>query len=228
MKASRFEDDEPMRSVSLFSGGKDSFLSAQIAMEQGFEIIAAITVVPEEFSFMFHYPNAHMSRYAASLLDLKVIETSEDNLWKLIAGMVENDQVEAVISGAIASDYQKTRIEAACSDLGIISFTPLWRIDQERELNEIIMRGISPIIVSVSAEGFDMDDLGKTIDKRYLETLKKKNERYGINVTGEGGEYETFVTGLEPGKRVIIEESERVWEGSHGYLLINKARVSGP
>ena len=89
-----------MRSVSLFSGGKDSFLSAQIAMEQGFEIIAAITVVPEEFSFMFHYPNARMSRYVAEILDLDVIETSEDDLWKLIASMVEKDHVEAVISGA--------------------------------------------------------------------------------------------------------------------------------
>jgi ABC transporter with metal-binding/Fe-S-binding domain ATP-binding protein len=225
-KKLRIEDGEPMRSISLFSGGKDSFLSAQIAMEQGFEIVAAVTVVPEEFSFMFHYPNAHMSHYAASLLGLKVIETSEENLWKLIAGMVESDQIEAVISGAIASDYQKTRIEAACTDLGIMSFTPLWRMDQGRELEEIIMRGITPIIVSVSAEGFDINDLGMSIDKIYLETLKKKNERYGINVTGEGGEYETFVTGLSPGKRVIIEESEKVWEGSHGYLLINKARVT--
>ncbi len=215
-----------MKAVSLFSGGKDSFLSAQVAMEQGFEIIAAITVIPEEFSFMFHYPNAHMSHYAADLLGLNVIETSEENLWKMIAHMVENDHVEAVISGAIASDYQKTRIEAACTDLGIMSFTPLWRMDQESELQQIIMRGIIPIIVSVSAEGFDTNDLGMTIDSGYLETLKKKNERYGINITGEGGEYETFVTGITTGKRVIIEESEKVWEGSHGYLLINKARVS--
>ena len=214
-----------MRAVSLFSGGKDSFLSAQVALEQGFEIVSAITVIPEEFSFMFHFPNAHMSGYAAKLLDLKVVETSEDNLWKLIAGMVENDHIEAVISGAIASDYQKTRIEAACTDLGIMSFTPLWRMDQESELREIIMRGILPVIVSVSAEGFGIDDLGRNIDAGYLETLKKKNERYGINVTGEGGEYETFVAGIAPGKRVIIEESEKLWEGSHGYFLISKARV---
>ncbi|WP_393970672.1 diphthine--ammonia ligase [Oxyplasma meridianum] len=215
-----------MRSVSLFSGGKDSFLSAQIAMEQGFEIVAAITVIPEEFSYMFHYPNAHMSHYAASLLDLKVIETSENGLWELISEMVERDQVEAVISGAIASEYQKTRIEAACSDLGIMSFTPLWKKDQEMELQEIIMRGINPIIVSVSADGFDIDDLGMNIDISYLEKLRKKKDRYGINLTGEGGEYETFVTGLSPGKKVIIEESEKVWEGSHGYLLINKARIT--
>ena len=214
-----------MKAVSLFSGGKDSFLSAMIGMEQGFEIVTAITVVPEEFSFMFHFPNAHMSHFAAEILDLKVVETSEDDLWKMIADMIEKDHIEAVISGAIASDYQKTRIEAACTELGIMSFTPLWRMDQERELQEIIMRGILPVIVSVSAEGFEKNDLGMTIDAGYFDILKKKNERYRINVTGEGGEYETFVAGITPGKKVIIEESERIWEGSHGYLLINKARV---
>jgi ABC transporter with metal-binding/Fe-S-binding domain ATP-binding protein len=224
-KKSGSQDGEQVRAVSLFSGGKDSFLSAQFALEQGFEIVSAITVIPEEFSFMFHFPNAHMSRYAAELLDLKVVETSEDNLWKLIASMVENDHIEAVISGAIASDYQKTRIEAACTDLGIMSFTPLWRMDQESELKEIISRGILPVIVSVSAEGFDINDLGVTIDERYFGILKKKNERYGINVTGEGGEYETFVAGITSGKRVIFEELEKLWEGSHGYLIIKRASV---
>ncbi|MCL5802218.1 MAG: diphthine--ammonia ligase [Candidatus Thermoplasmatota archaeon] len=200
-------------------------MSAQIAMEQGFEIIAAITVVPEEFSFMFHYPNARMSRYVAEILDLDVIETSEDDLWKLIASMVEKDHVEAVISGAIASDYQKTRIEAACTELGIMSYTPLWRMDQEKELMEIIARGIVPIIVSVSAEGFDSTDLGVKIDTEYLEILKKKNARYGINITGEGGEYETFVNGTSYGKKIFIEKSEILWQGSHGYFIINSAKT---
>ena len=50
-KAPDFEAlDTKLKAVSLFSGGKDSFLSAQIALEQGFEIIAAITVVPDPFS----------------------------------------------------------------------------------------------------------------------------------------------------------------------------------
>ena len=217
-----------MKAVSLFSGGKDSFLSTQIALEQGFDILAAITVIPQEFSYMYHYPNAQMSHYVAEILNLEVIETQEEKLWELIAGMIEKDHVEAVISGAIASDYQKTRIENACTELGIISFTPLWRMDQEMELKEIITRGIVPIIVSVSADGFDAGDLGRRIDEEYLEILKKKNARYGINVTGEGGEYETFVTGTIYGKKISIEKSEILWEGSHGYLLIQKAEMLNP
>ena len=50
-----------MKAIALFSGGKDSFLSAMMAEEQGYEILYGVTVVPEEYSMMFHYPNSKIS-----------------------------------------------------------------------------------------------------------------------------------------------------------------------
>lgn len=215
-----------MKALALMSGGKDSFLAAQTALQQGYEIMAALTVVPEEFSMMFHYPNAVKAEQVAGLLDLKWFTTCEKKFLVAVEEFV-NRGVEAIISGAIASEYQKTRLERMCTRLGIESYTPLWRKDQKTVMKELLLRGIRAIIVSVSAEGFDERDLGRTIDENYISELENKSQRYGINISGEGGEYESFVTGCRGCGELEITKSRKVWEGSHGYFLIEEmARVS--
>lgn len=211
-----------MKAIALFSGGKDSFLAAQIAMEQGFDIVKAITVVPEEFSFMFHFPNVDKAGLAASLLDLEVEHIKEDE-FEMRMRQFSKDGIEALISGAIASEYQKTRIERMCTEFDMTSFTPLWKKNQTILLEELQNRGIKAMIVSVSAEGLSESDLGRTIDEDYMKHLKKLEERYRINVAGEGGEYESFVYEIAGKKKVSIRKSRKVWEGSHGYYLIEEA-----
>lgn len=212
-----------MKALSLLSGGKDSFLSAQIAMEQGYDVAAALTVIPEEFSFMFHFPNASKAEMVASLLGVPWSTTSEEGFADAIKKYVEQG-FRAITVGAIASEFQKTRIEKLCTELGIMSFIPLWRKDQAFILKELQLRGIKAMIVSVSAEGFDESDLGRIIDEEFIGELDRKNQRYGINVSGEGGEYETFVVSARGMGDLEIVKSEKVWEGSHGYLLLNDVR----
>lgn len=208
------------KAIALFSGGKDSFLSMQIAMESGYEIVSALTVLPEEFSMMFHYPNASKSVLPAELLDVPVKFCLEGELYNVIRDY-HFSGVDAIVSGAIASDYQKTRIERICTDIGLISFTPLWRKNQESVLEEILNRGIKAMIVSVSAEGLTADDLGRTIDIDYVSHLKKLSAKRKINIAGEGGEYETFVYGIPGKQNVVIKRIERKWEGSYGYIIVN-------
>ena len=53
--------------------------------------------------------------------------------------------------------------------------------------------GIRAVLVSVSAEGLDSSWLGKEIDSGMLKSLREVAKRRGINLAGEGGEYETTV-----------------------------------
>jgi hypothetical protein len=46
--------------------------------------------------------------------------------------------VTAVCSGAIASDYQRLRVESVCSRLGLVSLAYLWKQDQSVLLNEMV------------------------------------------------------------------------------------------
>ena len=207
-----------MKAIALLSGGKDSFFSAYIAMQQGLDIMKAVIVRPKEYSYMFHFPNVDMAGSVADLLGLDYVYVPEDEFRDRILQFVD-EGARALISGAIASEFQKTRLERIATEASIISYSPLWRIDQHRVIREILDAGIRAMIVSVSADGFTDQDLGMEIDESYAKHLAFLEKRYGINITGEGGEYETFVFGF--GKRQLRVNGHKVWKGSGGYFIID-------
>ncbi|XP_058002655.1 diphthine--ammonia ligase isoform X3 [Hevea brasiliensis] len=124
--------------------------------------------------------------------------------------------ITAVSSGAIASDYQRLRVESVCSRLGLVSLAYLWKQDQSVLLEEMIKNGIVAITVKVAAMGLDpAKHLGKEITflKSHLHKLK---ELYGINVCGEGGEYETLTLDcpLFVNARIVLDEFKIVLHSS--------------
>ena len=184
--------------VALFSGGKDSTLAIAKAREQDLNITGLVSVIPtSRESLMFHYPIEKLIRMQADRMQLPLYlehaDTEEEELDLLEEMLEEIPNIDAVISGAIASNYQKTRIDKVCNNLGVKSLTPLWHMDQEKELHELLDRKFEVIISSVSAAGFNEEWLGRKIDEQCIEDLKKINEKYGINLSGEGGEYCTTV-----------------------------------
>lgn len=46
--------------------------------------------------------------------------------------------INAVSSGAIASDYQRMRVESVCSRLGLVSLAFLWKQDQITLFEEMV------------------------------------------------------------------------------------------
>ncbi|XP_021776073.1 diphthine--ammonia ligase-like isoform X2 [Chenopodium quinoa] len=100
--------------------------------------------------------------------------------------------IAAVSSGAIASDYQRLRVESVCSRLGLVSLSYLWKQEQSLLFQEMISSGIVAIIVKVAAIGLHpAKHLGKELAELQSH-LHHLNGLYGSNVCGEGGEYETL------------------------------------
>lgn len=118
--------------------------------------------------------------------------------------------VAAVSSGAIASDYQRLRVESVCSRLGLVSLAYMWKQDQTLLLEEMIRRGIVAITVKVAALGLKPSaHLGKELVELKSHLLHM-NESYGINVCGEGGEYETLTLDcpLFRNARIVLDDFE--------------------
>ena len=160
-----------------------------------------------------------------SFIRKDTIGKKEDELDDL-KNVLEKLDIEGVVSGAIASKYQRNRIIKICDELKIKSFTPLWGKKQEDVLKEIINLGFEVIIVGVSAEGLNKSWLGKKIDKNTLVELIKIRERYLINEAGEGGEFETLVLdGPIFEKKLVIDEEIKEWKRDHGALKIKKAHL---
>ena len=190
-----------MKIGALISGAKDSLYAAYAASKKH-ELACLITLIPEkEDSWMFHFPNIHLVPKQAELMDIPLvsIQTSGEKEKELIdlkeAIRIAKDKykIEGVVSGAIESNYQKSRIDRICKELELESITPLWQTDAEKYMQRLILDGFEVIIIAIAAEGFDKGWLGRKIDRNCIDDLKKLNEKYKIHLAGEGGEYETFV-----------------------------------
>jgi len=220
-----------MKVAALFSGGKDSTYAVHLVQQRGWDVSKLVSIVPEgKDSYMFHIPNIHLTPMLARALDIEHIEhgtrgEKESELDDLRDALAPLD-VDGVVTGAIASDYQAARIDRICFELGIRSFNPLWRWDQEQVLNDMVGDGFEVLIVGAYADGLGKEWLGRTLDENAIRELRSISEKRGINVSGEGGELETLVVnGPNFHKRVEIVDSEVVWSGNGGELLVKDARL---
>jgi len=134
--------------------------------------------------------------------------------------------VDALVVGALRSDYQKTRIERMCERLGIISFCPLWHHPDEEHMASFVNHGFDVRFASVSAEGIDSGWLGRRLDDGALSELRILSERHRFNLDGEGGEFETVVVDGPHMKRAIECVAEPQWDGRRGVWNVLSASIS--
>jgi diphthine-ammonia ligase len=197
----------------------------------GHKIEFLATLIPKRAdSWMFHFPNIHLTDHLSKAVEIPLVkaETSGikekelDDLEKLLASL----DVEGVVSGAVASVYQKERIERICKELGLESVTPLWHQDPLSLLKEMIDLKFKVIVVGVYAYGFDESWLGREIDSAVVERLVELHEKYGISLVGEGGEYETLVLDAPFfKKRIQIVKSEIDYKEHCGVFSVKEARL---
>ncbi|MBA7597941.1 hypothetical protein ES703_04949 [subsurface metagenome] len=186
----------------LFSGGKDSCMSAYLAKKQGHDIMCLITMDSENpESYMFHTPSIKKTKHQAKVMNLPLIvkktkgekEKELKDLEIAIRRAKKRYKIKGVVSGALASNYQKSRIESICKKLKLSSLTPLWHKNEFEYLNEIIKNKFQVIITAVSAYPLNASWLGREIDIKFIENIYEMCKKYKIHPVGEGGEFETFV-----------------------------------
>jgi predicted ATP pyrophosphatase (TIGR00289 family) len=141
-----------------------------------------------------------------------------------LQGLTETHNIECVVTGAIASEYQNSRIEEICGDVGLRSLAPLWKRDPEDLLKEQVRMGFQFILTACMAMGLDSSWLGRKVDSEAIDELIGISRKYGISLVFEGGEAETYVTDAPIfRKRIRIAEARSIWKGDSGYLDIVKA-----
>jgi len=223
-----------MRLGVLFSGGKDSTLALHKAAENA-EITCLITLVSEnKESFMFHTPNINLTALQAEALGLPLIkkatkgqpEEELKDLEEAISQAVKDFKIEGVVTGAVESAYQSTRVQGICDRLHIACINPLWKRNQKSLLEELLAKGFVVIISGVFAYPLDKTWLGKQIDQAVIKRLSRLNEEFGLSVAGEGGEIETTVLDAPMFKKKIeISDSTIEAKGNSGVFIIKKARL---
>ncbi|XP_037086605.1 diphthine--ammonia ligase-like [Pollicipes pollicipes] len=225
-----------MRVVALVSGGKDSCYNMMQCVSAGHEIVALANLHPprqsedEMDSYMYQTVGHSSIHLYAEAMDLPLYRASikgaahasdkeysptegdeVEDLHRLLSKIKDDVNFEAVSVGAILSDYQRVRVENVCSRLGLTSLAYLWRRDQAELLQEMISCQVHAVLVKVAALGLLPDKhLGQSLQeiRPHMELMA---ERYGLNVCGEGGEYETFTLDCPLfKKRIIVDDQKTV------------------
>ncbi|MFH1358750.1 MAG: diphthine--ammonia ligase [archaeon] len=215
----------------LFSGGKDSAYAALLAKKQSHSLTCLITVISKnKESFMFHTPNISRVDKQAKVMNLPLIkfaskgekEKELKDLEKAIKEAIKKYKIQGVVTGAVESVYQSSRIQKICDKLGIECFNPLWQKPQMELLEELVKNKFEVIIIGVFAYPLDEKWLGRKINKKFIEDTKKLKEKYGINPNGEGGEFESFVLNCPLfNKRLNVADSHKKGEKNSWVLDIS-------
>ncbi len=220
-----------MRVAVLATGGKDSVLALHRVLDESYEVECLVTMIPlREDSWMFHYPNIRLVDLFAEAVQIPLVKAETCGIKEKevedLKRLIEKLDVEGIVSGAVASNYQKTRIEKICRQLELKCITPLWHENPVGILDEILDLKFEVIITGVYAYGFNKKWLGRKIDKNTVKALMELDKQYDISLVGEGGEYETLVLDASFFKKKIkIIKAEKIWENQSGYFLVTKARL---
>ena len=212
--------------VALFTGGKDSTLSLYRALQSGYEIKYLVTMIsksPE--SYLYHVPNIHLSKYSSEAIGIPLViaETSgispyeAEDLKKVLSKL----DIEGIVVGGVSSRYQKRIFGDIAAQLNLLVYAPYWnRKHEEFDL------GFEIYITAVSSHGLGPDWLGRKLNYTSLEELILLSKKFGFNVGGEGGDYESYVVnGPIFKKRIEFLETEKIWDGMRGELLIKKVKL---
>lgn len=220
----------------LFSGGKDSCYALWYVIHQGWRVQTLITVRsanPE--SYLFHYPNvrwveaqARALRLPVRFIDSSGVRDEEVNdLRRGLEEVVGELRLQGLVSGVVASDYQKSRVDRLCEELKLASFTPLWRKDPFLLLREEVEVGFEIIVTACMAMGLGREWLGSRLTPQNVLKLKSLSEKYGFNPAFEGGEAETFVLDAPFfHERLEVLRHRVSWDGFSGRYVIEDLQAS--
>ena len=205
----------------LCSGGKDSWYAAQVMRRLNYDLAVCLTMRSDNpDSYMFHTPAIDLVRLQSEAAGLPLLEQSTlgekeselDDLRELLRRAKEEYGIEGVVTGALFSQYQRERVERLCEELSLKPFAPLWHLDQESELRELLREGFVITMSSIAGEGLSEQWLGREVGEEEVEALVALKRRIGFHVAGEGGEYESLVLDCPLFSKRLVVEGEAVME----------------
>ena len=213
-----------------WSGGKDSCLAYYKAIQKGFEISHLLNFISKDTNrIKSHGIQGKLIELQAKLIGIPLVQKAIN--WNLYEQEFKNvlltlnpRNLKGIIFGDIyipAFKVQKHKIwaEKLCADLGIKAIEPLWGFTSEEILLEFINMGYEAIIVSIKKNLIKKEWLGKKVDIKFFQYLKKNN----IEICGEMGEYHTFITHFpEINKKISIKKFKPLLNGDYWFLNITE------
>ncbi|WP_457600952.1 Dph6-related ATP pyrophosphatase [Hydrogenivirga sp.] len=184
-------------SFILWSGGKDSYLSYRKAVSRGFSIDYALSYVDERSGRLIGcYIRESVIRAQVEALGLEFVPVygskRKGNFEESLFSVLRELRPQAGVFGDIYRREHRSLLERVCAPLGIRPVFPLWHMEEEVILSEVL--GVaSPVVVCRRVRRVPPRFLGRELGQELIDYLRSG----GYSVSGENGEYQTFVARCE-------------------------------
>ena len=181
--------------AASWSGGKDSCFACWKAVSQGLKVSHLLNFINTDSTrAMSHGLDRKLIALQAQAVGLPILqqevtwETYEAG-FKAALDKLRPKGITGLITGDIYLQEHKDWIDRVCGKSGVKAVLPLWEMDSTQLLTDFIGVGFKAIVVSVKAEFFGKEWLGREVDSNLISELNQLN----IDVCGEAGEFHTFV-----------------------------------
>lgn len=216
-----------MKLIASWSGGKDSCFALHKAMQEGHAVQNLLIMMQDKGTSNFHMINSQLLDAQSQAIGIPIVkvpttpETYEEKFTQALRE-AKTKGAEGIITGDIydVALHEAGWLDKITKEIGLKPVRPLWHRDTTEVLDEFINEGFKATVVRVKKDLLGMEWLGRTLDKKFFNDLKKLGT---IDLCGERGEYHTFVTdGPIFKKRIEIQETKTSPVNGWGRLEITR------
>lgn len=187
-----------IKAVFNWSGGKDSAHALwRVVQSQRYQIVALLTTVNRDTrrSTMHGIPLPLLEAQAESIgIPLAVVDLTpngnmedyETAMSRAVAQFKEQGVTHFIFGDIFLHDVRKYR-EQQLAPHGIEVVEPLWGRSSGEVMRDFLASGLQTVVVTTMSDGLGADAIGRTIDRRFIDSLPADTDP-----NGENGEYHTF------------------------------------
>ncbi len=225
------------KTIALFSGGKDSFYAIRKVLENG-SLDLLVSISSNSGDTQLHAgPEANREIRKQQLEGIglsyrEIVVNSErgylHHLFKGLQDIVRRENVGYLVTGDLWHPYTGGIGDMLAGALDVELVRPARDSCPSRDhsmkyMSEVLESAIKAVIVSVRDGDLPREFIGREIDYGFLQEL----ERRGIDVAGEGGEYQSLVIAspIMTGCIVISDYSIELVNGKNGREKFHRMKV---
>lgn len=209
-----------MRLLASFSGGKDSILSIDRAMQEH-ELVGLITTFRGEESW-FHEIGAELMDKIAEALGIPIFKIQvgggakyTEDFVQAISTIAEEVSADGILFGDIDLIPHREWCEGIARAAELQAVFPLWGGERKALVEEFLDKDYVTIVKKVDKKKLGKEYLGKILDRAMIAEL----ERSGLDPSGENGEYHTVVVDGPRFKHKVEYRSDEIYEDDWSYII---------
>lgn len=210
-----------MRLLASFSGGKDSILSIDRALENKNEIVGLITTMREDKSW-FHEIDEDLLDKISMALNIPIYKIKVGGGENYTIDFIHNlklikekTNAQGIVFGDIDLQSHRQWCESIAKKSNLEAIFPLWQGNRRDLVIEFLDKGYKTVIKKVAKDKLDKKYLGKDLTKNLIKEL----EDMGIDACGENGEYHTLVYDGKIFAKKLELEFKDIYEDAWSYIL---------